>query len=126
MDKLNRMIVIGVMIMAAIALTIYVYLDSQHDSPSDSDPTMVDACRDLVRQGADILVQVARDNLQSDDPVDSVVLKDLRSKSLEIEAQMDDLGCLNNPESWAYGSFRQEMAEYTDYIDSLTRMHGNG
>lgn len=120
------MVIAGVVVMAVLAITIYVYLDAQHDSPDRMDPHVADTCRSLVRESADILVQVARDNLQSDNPADVPILHDLQIRAAEIEAQLAGLDCLENPDGWVYGSFRQEMAEYEGYIAELTRMNTEG
>ena len=126
MDRLNRMAAAGVVAMAVLAVTIYVYLDAQHDNPARLDPQIVDACRGLVRESADILVQVARDNLQPDDPADASRLQDLQERVAAIEEQMAGLGCLENLDGWVYGSFRQEMTEYEGYIAELTRLNAEG
>ena len=126
MDRLNRMAAAGVVAMAVLAVTIYVYLDAQHDNPARLDPQIVDACRSLVRESADILVQVARDNLQPDNPADASRLQDLQERVAAIEEQMAGLGCLENLDGWVYGSFRQEMTEYEGYIAELTRLNAEG
>lgn len=64
--------------------------------------------------------------MQPDDPADAPRLQSLQVQVESIEDQMADLGCLENPDSWAYGSFRQEMAEYEEYIAELTRMNAEG
>ena len=116
----------GVVAMAVLAVTIYVYLDAQHDNPTRLDPQIVDACRGLVRESADILVQVARDNLQPDDPADASRLQDLQERVAAIEERLAGLGCLENLDGWVYGSFRQEMTEYEGYIAELTRLNAEG
>ncbi len=126
MDRLSRMVASGVVALAILTITLYAYLDMQQSRPAPLDSQVVDSCRSLVRQSADILVEVAGDNLQPDDPADAPRLQELQARIMMIEGEMNDLGCLEDPDSWVYGSFKQEMAEYEGYIAELTRRNAEG
>ncbi len=126
MDRLGRMVVSGVAALAILTITLYAYLDMQQSRSAPLDSQVVDSCRSLVRQSADILVEVAGDNLQPDDPADAPRLQELQARIMMIEGEMSSLGCLEDPDRWVYGSFKQEMAEYEEYIAELTRRNAEG
>ena len=123
MNKFNKISITVIIILIISIITLYTYLDSQENKLPPLESHVIEGCRNLVRESADIFVQVARDNLQPDNPNDASRLNELQSRILEIEDQMMELGCNEDPDRWTYGSFKQEMSEYEEYIVELTRQN---
>ena len=124
MDSLDKKIIGGITIAAVTTVILYALLASmQEKDPGAIGREVIDACRNLTRESADILVQVARDNLKPDNPDDVQRLAALESRIVEIEGEMERLDCYETREQWAYGSFRQEMSEYETYIAELVRQN---
>ena len=121
MDTFDRKIILGIIIFAAITFTLYLYLDNQQNSLPPLEPYVIEGCRNLVRESAEIFVEVARDNLKPNEPDDSQRLQELQYRLAEIELEMSRLECEENSDRWAYGSFVQEMNEYEEYIADLNR-----
>ena len=127
MDGLDRKVIIGIAVTAAITASLYAFLStSEKSSPESMDSDTIQECRGLLRESADILVQVARDDLSHDNPGDSQRLAVLEARVSDIENEMAALGCDENREQWVYGSFRQEMSEYESYIADLVRQNSAG
>lgn len=127
MDGLDRKVIIGIAVTAAITASLYAFLStSEKNNPESMDSDTIQECRDLLRESADILVQVARDDLSHDNPDDSQRLAVLEARVSDIENEMSALGCDENREQWVYGSFRQEMSEYESYIADLVRQNSAG
>ena len=119
MDKINKRVILGLIVIAVITVTLYAYLEAQQQTElSPLDKHTIQNCRDLMRESADILVQVARG---IDNTKDAQRLQEMRTGIVDIESKMTELQCLEYVDSWAYGSFKQEMVEYEEYIAELVR-----
>ncbi len=124
MDSLDKKIIGGIAITAAIAASLYAFMSISEGSQGRSlDKEAIERCRGLVREGADILVQVARDGLDAADPGDAGRLAEFEARIAAIEEEMSRYDCHATQKEWAYGSFRQEMSEYESYISDLVRQN---
>lgn len=124
MDSLDKKIIGGIAITAAIAASLYAFMSISEGSQGRSlDKEAIERCRGLVREGADILVQVARDGLDAADPGDAGRLAEFEARIAAIEEEMSRYDCHATQQEWAYGSFRQEMSEYESYISDLVRQN---
>lgn len=126
MDRLSRLVLVGAVTVLVTIASIYAYLDAAERRVPPLDPEVVQGCRSLVREAAEILVQAAQDDLVRDDPASMSLLADLQGRLAEIEEGMDTLRCEETSERWAYGSFVQEMSEYEEYIAELARGNARG
>ena len=131
MDALDRRVIIGIGIAAALTASLYAFLASSDEEKAGGaggtmDSDTIQECRSLLRESADILVQVARDGLGYEDPDDAARLSELEARVSEIEAEMEGAGCNEDREQWVYGSFIQEMSEYESYIAELVRQNDVG
>lgn len=121
MDHLDRKVLAGLMAASAVTVTLFAYMHMQQERAEPLADEIVEGCRSLMRESADIMVEVARDDLNPDEPGDLPKLHDIQTRIYEIEAEMAGLGCYETQEKWAYGSFKQEMSEYEAYIAELIR-----
>lgn len=121
MDGLDRKVLAGLLTASILTITLFAFMYVQQDRVEPLDDEVVDGCRSLVRESADILVEVARDDLGPDYSNTLPRLQELQTRIHEIEAEMSQLGCYEEQEGWMYGSFKQEMSEYEAYIAELTR-----
>lgn len=121
MDGLDRKVLAGLLAVSAVTITLFAFMYGQQESAKLLDDDVVEGCRSLVRESADILVEVARDNLGPDNQDTLPRLYELQTRIHEIEIEMSDLRCHETQEGWAYGSFRQEMSEYEAYIAELVK-----
>jgi len=121
MDSLNRKVIVGLAVTAAVTAALFAYMSAAQEKIEPLSDYVVEGCRDLVRESAGILVEVAQDDLNYDDPDDASRLSDLTVRISEIEDEMAVLNCRETQDGWAYGSFKQEMSEYEAYIAELVR-----
>lgn len=122
MDSLDKKVIAGIAIAAVFTISLYAYLAGEQERGSEPlDSKIVDRCRELLREGADILVQVARDDLNPDSPDDAFRLAEFEGRIADIETEMDKINCRGTQDQWTYGSFKQEMSEYEAYIAELVR-----
>lgn len=127
MDTLDKKIIGGIAITAAIAASLYAFMSiSEGNQGKSLDKEAIERCRGLVREGADILVQIARDGLDATDPKDAERLAGFEVQISSIEGEMSRHDCHATQQEWAYGSFRQEMSEYESYIADLVRQNNAG
>lgn len=123
MDKLYKQAITGSLIFLAVVLTLYAFLDAQNRNLPPLESHIIEGCRNLVRESADVFVEVARDNLKPDNPDQAPRLQELQNRLMEIEDEMHALDCYKTQERWTYGSFKQEMTEYDSYIAELNRQN---
>ncbi len=124
MDSVDKKIIGGIAITAAIAASLYAFMSISEGGQGRSlDKEAIEKCRGLVREGADILVQIARDGLDAADPADAGRLAEFEVRISAIEEEMTRHDCHSTQQEWAYGSFRQEMSEYESYIADLVRQN---
>lgn len=124
MDSLDKKIIGGIAITAAIAASLYAFMSiSEGNQGRSPDKEAIERCRGLVREGADILVQIARDGLDAAEPGDAGRLAEFEARISAIEEEMSRYDCRATQLEWAYGSFRQEMSEYESYIADLVRQN---
>jgi len=127
MDNLDKKIIGGIAITTAIAASLYAFMSFSEGSQGGSlDKEAIERCRGLVREGAEILVQIARDGLDAADPGDAERLAEFEVRISAIEEEMARYDCHATQQEWAYGSFRQEMSEYESYIADLVRQNNAG
>ncbi len=124
MDSLDKKIIVGIAVTAAVAASLYAFMSiSEGDQGGSLDKESIERCRALVREGADILVQIARDGLDAADPGDAGRLAEFEAQISAVEGEMSRHDCHATQQEWAYGSFRQEMSEYESYIADLVRQN---
>ena len=122
MNSLDKKVVAGIAVTAVFTASLYAFLASEHGTGAGPlDREIVEGCRDLTREGADVLVQIARDDLSPDNPGDAGRLAEFEARIAEIEAGMEEMNCRETQDRWAYGSFKQEMSEYEAYSAELVR-----
>ena len=131
MDNLDKKIVSGIIIVLVFTVSLYAFLSFVSDNGSNDAqslvPDIVEKCRALTRESADILVQTAiltkTDTSQNNAKLENTTqsLEELKIRALNIEQNMADLKCHETQEEWAYGSFKQEMSEYEAYIAEIMR-----
>lgn len=119
MISVLRLIVIIAVSVGATTSVIYVILDAERGGPAD--PLFVEQCRGLARQAMDIAVEAARADLDPNDPGDDADIAEFSARADDLQTQMDQVGCGENPKGWIYGSFQQEMIETERYIADLLR-----
>lgn len=115
-----RLAALGAVCFAAVIITLYAVL-SEEDRINPLDPAMVEQCRSLARQSMDLAVDAARSDLDPDNLAHADIISRFQHDADELQYRLDELGCSENADRWAYGSFRQEMIELDRYIADLQR-----
>lgn len=123
MDSFDKKVVSGIIAVAIFTASSYVFLavSSQDDNVKKISSEIVQKCRDLTRESADILVQTAQQ--QNDEPENEQRLEELKIRATQIKGVMIELDCYETQDQWAYGSFKQEMSEYEAYIAEIVRQN---